>query len=294
AYLERHMTVLENANAEDFNDAVKCNILKSMISRKYAPLRAKYQQITIENQQLAIQRLIQEKYQPYDTLDTYEARVWPLLLEVANNDMQQKADFQSQITQQAVAQKAQTPALQTVKSVRQPKGPLSLLQTEEDIENYHLLQFLNNLDIFSTKDLERNYSIKPFQRSYLQQSNVSYTDVSVTLKDKKNKTVTIIGNFVCIDNGKSEPMLFLDMSNIQKLQGISKPNKNQFHIKLYRKTYIILTYNKALVAKDLPKEEQKVVSQKSSLNDSVQISSSLTSKVLAERCSQLTETKMKE
>ncbi|GES74837.1 hypothetical protein GLOIN_2v1769762 [Rhizophagus clarus] len=40
AYLEGHMTVLENANAGDFDNAVKCNILKSMIGGKYAPVSA--------------------------------------------------------------------------------------------------------------------------------------------------------------------------------------------------------------------------------------------------------------
>ncbi|PKY19741.1 hypothetical protein RhiirB3_432866 [Rhizophagus irregularis] len=47
-----------------------------------------------------------------------------------------------------------------------------------------------------------------------------YTDVPVTLKDKENKTVTVIGNFVRIDNGETEPMLFFGMSNIRK-QGSS-------------------------------------------------------------------------
>ncbi|CAG8736764.1 16536_t:CDS:1, partial [Dentiscutata heterogama] len=37
AYLEGHMMVLENANTEDFNNTVKCNILKSMMSGKYVP-----------------------------------------------------------------------------------------------------------------------------------------------------------------------------------------------------------------------------------------------------------------
>ncbi|KAF0430271.1 hypothetical protein F8M41_005552 [Gigaspora margarita] len=46
-----------------------------------------------------------------------------------------------------------------------------------------------------------------------------YTDMPVTMKDKKDKTVTIIRNFVRIDNDEPEPMLFLDMSNIRKLQG---------------------------------------------------------------------------
>ena len=109
AYLEGHMIVLENANAGDFDNAVKCNILKSMMGEKYAPvpvnnglvagnlaintsdtlrawLRAKYQRKTVGNQQSAIQRLTQEKYQSYDTSDTYEARIHLLLLGVANND----------------------------------------------------------------------------------------------------------------------------------------------------------------------------------------------------------------
>ncbi|CAG8805631.1 12484_t:CDS:1, partial [Cetraspora pellucida] len=47
------------------------------------------------------------------------------------------------------------------------------------------------------------------------------------------------------------------MSNIQKLQDVSKPNKNQFCIKLYKKAYVISTYSKASVAKDLPKKKQK-------------------------------------
>ncbi|RIB16747.1 hypothetical protein C2G38_2038333 [Gigaspora rosea] len=41
-----------------------------------------------------------------------------------------------------------------------------------------------------------------------------FTDMPVTMKDKKGKTVTIIENFVHIDNREPEPMLFLGMSNI--------------------------------------------------------------------------------
>ncbi|CAG8812484.1 3085_t:CDS:1, partial [Racocetra fulgida] len=39
-YLEEHIIVLENANAEEFDNVVKCNILKSMIGGKYAPVLA--------------------------------------------------------------------------------------------------------------------------------------------------------------------------------------------------------------------------------------------------------------
>ena len=121
AYLEGHMTVLENANAGDFDDEVKCNILKSMMGGKYAPvpandpytnnnpaintpdtlrawMRAKYQRETVGNQQSAIQRLTQEKYQPYDTPDTYEVRIHPLILGVADNDAQVLGFLKSHLT----------------------------------------------------------------------------------------------------------------------------------------------------------------------------------------------------
>ncbi|CAB5376526.1 unnamed protein product [Rhizophagus irregularis] len=85
AFAEGHMTALENANARDFDNAVKCTLLKSKMGRKYAPvpannglvagnpaintpdtlrawLRAKYQQETVGNQQSAIQRLTQENF----------------------------------------------------------------------------------------------------------------------------------------------------------------------------------------------------------------------------------------
>jgi hypothetical protein len=83
-----------------------------------------------------------------------------------------------------------------------------------------------------------------------------YTNVPVTLKDKEGKTVTVIGNFVHIDNGETEPILFFGMSNIRKVQGVSKPNKNQFCINLHKKAYIIPTFSKAPVAKNLPKDQE--------------------------------------
>ncbi|GET04377.1 hypothetical protein GLOIN_2v1778046 [Rhizophagus clarus] len=91
-----------------------------------------------------------------------------------------------------------------------------------------------------------------------------YTDVPVTLKDKENKTVTVIGNFVHIDNGETEPMLFFGMSNIRKLQGVPEPNKNQFRIKLHGKAYIIPTFSKALVVKDSLKKDQDQASTNTS------------------------------
>src|ERR1044071_3923698 len=40
AHLEGHMTLLENANAGDFDNAYKCEILKSMMGEKYTPVPA--------------------------------------------------------------------------------------------------------------------------------------------------------------------------------------------------------------------------------------------------------------
>ncbi|RIA92135.1 hypothetical protein C1645_736599 [Glomus cerebriforme] len=115
------MTVLENANAEDFDDAYKCEILKSMMGGKYAPvslqnpfvnpavninspdtlrawIRTKYQRETVGNQQSAIHRLTQEKFQSYDTPDTYETRIRPLLLGVTDNDAQVLGFLKSQLS----------------------------------------------------------------------------------------------------------------------------------------------------------------------------------------------------
>ncbi|CAG8769553.1 15803_t:CDS:1 [Cetraspora pellucida] len=103
------MTALEDANAGDFDDAVKVEIMKSKMAGKYASVLAqnnfvnpavnidspdtirawlnkKYQRETIGTKNLAIQRLSQERFQSYDTPDTYEARIHPLILGVANND----------------------------------------------------------------------------------------------------------------------------------------------------------------------------------------------------------------
>ncbi|GES81992.1 hypothetical protein GLOIN_2v1848971 [Rhizophagus clarus] len=112
-------------------------------------------------------------------------------------------------------------------------------------------------------DKPSNFAIKGNSK-HITDSLGWYTDVPVTLKDKKNKTVTVIGNFIRIDNGKTEPMLFFGMSNIRKVQGVPEPNKNQFRIKLHGKTYIIPTFSKALVVKDPPKEDQDQVSTDSS------------------------------
>ncbi|RIB22898.1 hypothetical protein C2G38_2033209 [Gigaspora rosea] len=47
-------------------------------------LRHKYQTETVGTQQVATQRLAQEKFLPFDNPETYEARIRPLLLELKN------------------------------------------------------------------------------------------------------------------------------------------------------------------------------------------------------------------
>ncbi|GES89924.1 hypothetical protein GLOIN_2v1778214 [Rhizophagus clarus] len=49
-------------------------------------MRAKYQHENIGTQQSAIQRLFQERFLSTDSPDTYEKRIQPLLLSVADND----------------------------------------------------------------------------------------------------------------------------------------------------------------------------------------------------------------
>ncbi|KAF0413845.1 hypothetical protein F8M41_007708 [Gigaspora margarita] len=89
------------------------------------------------------------------------------------------------------------------------------------------------------------------------------------MKDKDNKTVIITGNFARIDNGEPEPMLFLGMSNIRKIQGILDPNKNQFRMKLHGKSYIIPTFSKA---PEVSEPEQQV----SSMHDDEDLKKNMT------------------
>ncbi|CAB5366701.1 unnamed protein product [Rhizophagus irregularis] len=97
AHLEADMTVLETANAGDFTDVIKCDLLKSKLTGKYIPVPAqdpyngnanidtparlrawmnsKYQRENIGTQQVAIQKLAQEKFRSTDSPDTYEKRI---------------------------------------------------------------------------------------------------------------------------------------------------------------------------------------------------------------------------
>src|SRR4051812_7313366 len=92
------ITVANNANANTFADANKYDILKSIMGDKFSPvpandpytsdnltintlitfniwLRHKYQEVMAENAELALQSLIQEKFNLADSPDVYESRV---------------------------------------------------------------------------------------------------------------------------------------------------------------------------------------------------------------------------
>src|SRR3954452_9449296 len=51
-------------------------------------MRSHYQRETVGNRQSTLQKLTQEKFLPSDSPDTYEKRIRPLLLGVADNDLQ--------------------------------------------------------------------------------------------------------------------------------------------------------------------------------------------------------------
>ncbi len=97
SFASGHMAALNQVNADDFNDEYICTLLKSKMSGKYAPvpaqdpfngnadinspdslrtwLRSKYRDLTIGTNQSALQALIQERFSPLDTADSYENRI---------------------------------------------------------------------------------------------------------------------------------------------------------------------------------------------------------------------------
>ncbi|UZO02116.1 uncharacterized protein OCT59_020610 [Rhizophagus irregularis] len=151
----------------------------------------------------------------------------------------------------------------------QPQYMPSDSDNEEDgynkVENgwYYALEKKNSYCLSSHHRYEKCACLERLRRRN-RKNQMNTANVPVTLNDKKDKTVTVIGNFVHIDNGETEPMLFFGMSNIRKVQGIPDPNKNQFRIKLHGKAYIIPTFSKAPVVKDPSKEDQDQTSTNSS------------------------------
>ncbi|RIB19692.1 hypothetical protein C2G38_2181168 [Gigaspora rosea] len=66
-----------------FDNPLRADILKSKMAGKYTNIPAQH---AVGTQQVAIQRLAQEKFLPFDNPETYEARIRPLLLGVADGD----------------------------------------------------------------------------------------------------------------------------------------------------------------------------------------------------------------
>ncbi|CAG8769933.1 6550_t:CDS:2, partial [Cetraspora pellucida] len=81
---------LSSIMAGTFNNALRADILKSTNidtpARFIVWLHHKYQTETVGTQQVATQRLAQEKFLPFDNPESYEARICPLLLGVADGD----------------------------------------------------------------------------------------------------------------------------------------------------------------------------------------------------------------
>ncbi|RIB04288.1 hypothetical protein C2G38_2222777 [Gigaspora rosea] len=80
---------------------------------------------------------------------------------IQNALAQQKTENQALVKkvtelESQMAKQTQVPVSQTVKPVRQPRGPPSSLQMEEGIENYNLTQYLHGLD--DNEDGEGEYN----------------------------------------------------------------------------------------------------------------------------------------
>ncbi|RIB09312.1 hypothetical protein C2G38_2146623 [Gigaspora rosea] len=159
----------------------------------------------------------------------------------------------------------QVPAPQTVEPVKQPRGSPSTLQTEED----------DNEDEEGGYNEEENRWHAPSQSKKKQVSELSqpktYNELLPKLspamrkmwwKADKPSDFAIKGNSKLISESlgwyTDVPISVKDkdgMTWIRKVQGILDPNKNQFQMKLHRKTYTIPTFSKAL---EVNEPEQQV------------------------------------
>src|SRR5207248_5977709 len=97
---------------------------------------------------------------------------------IQNALAQQKTENQALVKkvtelQSQMPQQAQVSAPQTVKPVRQPRGPPSSLKTEEGLKNYYVAEYLKEVGLLNKKDLDSDYPVKPFQRPRPQRSNIS-------------------------------------------------------------------------------------------------------------------------
>ncbi|CAG8475111.1 6840_t:CDS:2 [Cetraspora pellucida] len=317
AYLEEHMMVLKNANAGDFDNAVKCNILKSIMSRKYVPV-------------LANNNLV-----PYDTPDTYEARIQLLLLEVADNNTQVLRFLKSYLIDNfytwmrifnpaginykssilffstsypASQQQRHTISLEDMQKaiqntlVQQKTKYQSLLEKQKtDFQsqmtkqmqipvNEKMLPELSQLETYNELLPKLSLAICKICQSHIVQKKELKLDEWFSLLQYLHCNVndllitnSFLDNASEFEKGNSKYIFkslgwYTDMPisiKNKNVQGILDSNKNQFQMKLHEKTYTILTFSKTT---EVNEPEQ-------------QFSDMYDSRILAERCSQLTETK---
>ncbi|CAG8617365.1 10677_t:CDS:2, partial [Diversispora eburnea] len=95
-----------------------------------------------------------------------------------------------------------------------------LFISESFLDNGSEFGALNNaaINVLEWKvDKPSDFDIKGNSK-YITESLGWFTDIPVSIKDKDGKTVTATGNFIRIDNGELEPMLYLGMTWIRKVQ----------------------------------------------------------------------------
>ncbi|CAB5389640.1 unnamed protein product [Rhizophagus irregularis] len=152
SFAQGHMTALENANAGDFDDAVKCGIYKAQMGGKYLPVPAQ----DPYNGNANINTLA-----TLHSPDTYEKRIRPLLLGVADGDAQTVGFLKNHLSgdlytwMRAVAPVASLEA-QLAESMQVHSNLAQRLQLPENVVNS------NNASIFDSyinQELEKRLGV---------------------------------------------------------------------------------------------------------------------------------------
>ncbi|CAG8650448.1 20553_t:CDS:2 [Cetraspora pellucida] len=233
-------------------------------------------------------------------------------LEKAEDIEKQKSDFQSQMAQQV-----STP--QTVELVRQLKGVFSKEEFDSDypVKNFQRLHSQQNNNSAKFNKIEKGLDetrdasyFKPFTPINFQNTLPDSDKKNGDNNEEENRwydlpkankpsDFTIKGNSKHITKSlgwfTDVPINIKDkngMTWIRKVQGILDPNKNQFKMKLYRKSYTILIYSKTLVAKDLSKEDQDQLEEQLLKTERWLDMILNAGNILAEKCSQLIENRL--
>src|SRR3989440_1545414 len=129
---------------------------------------------------LVSQRASQQIYEPspVSAPQQHEISLEDMQKAIQNALAQQKTENQALVKkvtelQSQMPQQVQAPPPQIVEPVRQPRGLLSSLKTEEGRKDYYITEFLKDLSFISKGEFDKDYSVKNFQRSRSQQNNNS-------------------------------------------------------------------------------------------------------------------------